>query len=146
MKITGVVAALILIQSLAFGDVTFKSSVDKTALKPEESLTLTIQVQANTQNLPAPSIPTFENLSVIGSSQSSGFSVSNGAVSSNARYILVLRPSKAGKAHIGSSSITIDAQTFSTDPIIVTVQAAKSLPKPAKLPKLKKDKGKYNYI
>jgi hypothetical protein len=69
-------------------------------------------------------LPKFVNLGVIRTSQSSNFSFVNGQTSVSKSFIYTLRPEKTGQAHIGQASITINGQTYTTDPIEIKVTKA----------------------
>lgn len=118
-------------------DITFNASADKNTVALDDTIQYTVSVSGNSVgNAPSPALPKFTNLSVIGTSQSSNFSFVNGQTSVSKSFIYTLRPEKTGQAHIGQASITINGQTYTTDPIDIKVtkaegKKAQSAPQPA---------------
>jgi len=106
-------------------DVTFNASVDKNTVELDDTIQYTVSVSGNSiGNAPGPTLPKFVNLGVIGTSQSSSFSFVNGQTSVSKSFIYTLRPEKIGQAHIGQAGITINGQTYTTDPIDIKVTKA----------------------
>jgi hypothetical protein len=69
-------------------------------------------------------LPKFEKLSVVGTFQSSNITMINGQASVAKSFVYTLQPGKVGQAYIGRASITINGQTYTTEPISITVTKA----------------------
>lgn len=130
MAKTGKILLLILfvfcIGSFAIAaDVTFNASVDKNSVAMDDTIQYTLSVSGNSVgNAPNPTLPKFENLNVVGTSQASSFSFINGQTSVAKSFIYTLRPEKTGQAHIGQASININGQNYNTEPIDIKVTKA----------------------
>ena len=106
-------------------DVTFNASVDKNTVALDDTLQYTVAVSGSSAgNAPAPNLPQFVNLSVAGTYQSSNFSFVNGKTSVSKSFIYTLKPEKIGEARIGSASINISGQTYTTEPIEIKITKA----------------------
>ena len=104
------------------------AQVDRRALSTDETLTLSITVNANAANSAAPQLPPLDGFQIIGSSSSSQISMINGSISSKAVYSYRLRPTKTGELTIPALGMTIDGQTYSTDPIAIQVTPGNGAP------------------
>ena len=107
--------------STAQGQEPIVAHVDRSTLSTDEMLNLTVTIHAASMNAPAPSLPNLQGFNVMGTSTSSQISMVNGAVSSRLSYLYRLQPYEAGDLVIESISVTLDGQTFSTEPIVVHV-------------------------
>ena len=106
-------------------DVTFNASVDKNTVALDDSVQYTVSVSGNSAgNAPSPKLPKFVNLRVVGTSQSSNFSFINSQTSVSKSFIYTLQPEKTGQANIGSASININGQTYTTEPIDIKITKA----------------------
>lgn len=106
-------------------DLTFNASVDKNSVALDDTVQYTLSVSGNSAgNAPSPTLPKFENLSVVGTSQASSFSFINGQTSVSKSFLYTLRPEKTGQAHIGQASININGQNYTTEPIDIKVTKA----------------------
>ena len=125
-KISLVISFAFFIFSTAFAaDVTFNASVDKTAVALDDTVQYTVSVSGNSAgNAPSPNLPKFVNLNVVGKYQSSNISITNGQMSVSKSFIYTLQPEKIGQAHIGSASININGQTYTTEPIDIKITKA----------------------
>ena len=125
-KISLVISFVFFIFSTAFAaDVTFNASVDKNTVALDDTVQYTVSVSGSSVgNAPSPTLPKFLNLNVVGTSQSSNFSFINGQTSVSKSFIYTLQPEKVGQARIGSASININGQTYTTEPIDIKITKA----------------------
>src|SRR5688572_4856048 len=93
------------------------ATVDRTTLSTDDTLTLTVSVNANAD----PGLPTLSGFNVVGNSSSSQITIINGAFNMAVSHIYYLQPYETGSLVIDPISVTVDGQTFSTDPISVQV-------------------------
>ncbi len=107
--------------SYAQGQGTITANVDRTNLSTDETLTLTITLNAAVSNLPSPTLPSLNGFNIVGSGSSSQISIINGAMSAQMVYSYRLQPYQAGNLVIEPVSVTINGQTFTTEPITVQV-------------------------
>ncbi len=101
------------------GPVTIE--VDRTSLTTDDFLTLTITVAADSMNAPQPELPNFPGFNLGGSNSSSQISLINGAMSTQTVYQYQLQPVETGQLTIAPLSITLNGQTYTTEPIVVEV-------------------------
>jgi len=113
----------------AQNDVSFTASVDQTTISSDDSLTLQLKLTGSFSGAGQPQLPQIDGFSVIGSSQSSQFSIVNGQMSSKVTFTYQLRPTRTGEITIPAISIKLNGQTYQTDPISIEV-AQGSVPKP----------------
>ena len=97
------------------------ATVDRTQLSTDETLTLAVTLNANVSNPPSPTLPSLEGFNIVGSGSSSQISIVNGAISSQLIYNYRLQPYATGDLVIEPISVTLNGQTFSTEPITVQV-------------------------
>jgi hypothetical protein len=103
-------------------DITFNASVDKNVVALDDTIEYTLAVTGNSLGrVPGPTLPKFTNLNVVGTYQSSNISFINGKASVSKSFIYTLKPEKIGPAHIGPAGISIDGQTYTTDPVDIKV-------------------------
>lgn len=107
--------------ALAQGQPPITASVDRNALTTDDTLTLTVVVNANSQQPPRPQLPSLEGFAVVGNSTSSQLQIVNGVVSSSVAYAYRLQPLQTGTLTIDPVTVTLDGQTYSTQPITVQV-------------------------
>ncbi len=107
--------------SAAQGQETIVAQVDRTTLSTDEMLTLTVTINAASMNSPTPSLPNLQGFNIMGTSTSSQMSMINGAVSSRLSHLYRLQPYEAGDLVIEPIHVTMNGQTFSTEPIVVHV-------------------------
>jgi hypothetical protein len=119
----GLLAASCLLVPVAYaqGDVSFTASVDKTTLSLDDQLTLTLTVEGQMRSVPEPRLPSLEGFQVYSSGRSQQFSLVNGQFSASVAFNYILQPTAVGKHTIGSAEITLDGQTYRTQPIEVEV-------------------------
>ena len=118
----------------AQGQSPISATVDRTSLTTDDTLTLTVTINANIANPPQPSLPGLAGFNIIGSSTSSQISIVNGAMSSRLNYNYSLQPYEAGTLVIEPVGVTIDGQAYTTAPINVQVTQGTGAPSPAPAP------------
>jgi len=104
--------------------VNFKARVSRNKLSTDERLTVKFSISAdgmniNQRNFTPPSFKGFQK--VMGPSTSQEYSFINGRSSAKVSFSYVLQPLKTGKLTIGSASITVDGQKYTTQPIEITI-------------------------
>ena len=98
------------------------AEVDRTELSTDEMLTLTVTLEtASILDVPTPSLPDLQGFQVVGSSASTQIGIVNADIRIQAAYVYRLQPYQAGDLTIGPVSMTLDGQTYSTQPIAVHV-------------------------
>ena len=112
------------------------ATVDRTNLSTDETLTLTVAIHGSGE-IPFPSLPHFSDFDVVGQRESSRMSTRNQQTSTEVVYWYTLRPIRPGRATIGAFTVTVDGQTFNTDPIIIEVSQGSARPRPRLDPSLR---------
>jgi hypothetical protein len=101
--------------------VSFTASVDKTTLSLDDQLTLTLTVEGQMRSVPEPTLHSLRGFHVYSSGRSQQFSFVNGQFSASVTFNYILQPTRVGKHTVGSAEITLDGQTYRTQPIEVEV-------------------------
>ncbi len=119
----GVIALFVLAMLVlpALGQSPITAEVDRTILSTDETVALTVRINGATGNPTAPELPPLDGFQVVGSSSGTQIRVVNGAFSSSATYTYHLRPIETGELVIPPISVTLNGQTYSTDPITIQV-------------------------
>ncbi len=112
----------------AQGNGVITASVDRTRLSTDETLTLTVTLNTNGSNPPNPTLPSLEGFTIVGSGTSSQISIVNGAMSTQLIYSYRLQPYATGDLVIDPISVTLNGQTYSTEPITVQVTQGTGTP------------------
>lgn len=122
--------ALVCVMSLLLGragpvfaqdDITFTASVNRTAISTDDTLTLQLTLAGTFSGANQPQLPPLEGFAVVGTSQSSQFSVVNGKTSSQVVFTYRLQPTQIGTLTIPAIPIQMGGQTYQTDPITIEV-------------------------
>jgi len=113
---------------LAQSDITFTATVDRATLSSDQLLTLQLTLAGTFRSSGRPALPALDGFAVVGSSQSSQFSMINGKTSSQVNYIYQLQPTKTGALTIPAISIEVGGQTYQTQPVTVEVTAGAAPP------------------
>ena len=103
--------------------------MDRTTLSTGEMLTLTIVV--NDANASAPGMPMLDGFQIVNTSKSSQLSIINGKISSLATYNYVLQPTRSGSLTIPGIPVTVDGQTYTTQPVTIEVTQGAAPARPA---------------
>jgi hypothetical protein len=135
MKYLLVLAMIIILLMLAVapgyaqGNGVISASVDRTTLSTDETLILSVTLNAaDGANLSRPSLPSLDGFNVVGSGSSSQISIINGAVSMQWVYSYHLQPYTTGDLVIGPISVTLNGQTYTSEPINVQVTQGTGAP------------------
>ena len=112
----------------AQGNGVITASVDRTKLSTDETLTLAVTLNTNDSNPPNPTLPSLEGFTIVGSGTSSQISIVNGAMSTQLIYSYRLQPYATGDLVIDPISVTLNGQTYSTEPITVQVTQGTGTP------------------
>ncbi len=124
-------------RSAAHAQSPITATADRTSLSTDETLMLTVAVETDQQDV-TPALPSFEGFDVVGTSTGREIVFSGGAVNVKSTYSFQLRPTMAGTLTIPAVSVTIDGQTYTTEPIPITVAQGQGLgapsPPPGSLP------------
>ena len=117
-----IVLALLLLRAAtwSFGDVSVTAAVDQARVNFGESVTLTISVNG-AQNIPAPSIPAIDGLSLAGPAVNQSFSMINGQMSQSVSLGYQVTPTRMGEFTIPALEVKIGGKTYRTEPIKLTV-------------------------
>ncbi|OQY46578.1 MAG: hypothetical protein B6242_07360 [Anaerolineaceae bacterium 4572_78] len=97
------------------------AQVDHANLATGEVLLLTVTVESQSLNPPQPFLPSLDGFDIIGTSTSSQISLVNNVISSKGTYRYQLQPTMAGDLIIPPITVTIDGQTYDTEPINIVV-------------------------
>jgi hypothetical protein len=98
------------------------AEVDRAELSTDEALTLTVTLNTSSiLDAPTPSLPELQGFQVVGSSASTQIEVVNADIQTRAVYVYRLQPFQAGDLTIGPITVTLDGQTYSTQPLAVRV-------------------------
>jgi len=107
--------------AFAQDQVTFTASVDRTALTTDDVLTLQLTLSGAFHSSGQPQFPPLEGFVIVGSSQSSQFSIVNGKTSSQVVFTYRLQPTRTGALTIPSISIQVGNQTYQSEPVTIEV-------------------------
>ena len=97
-------------------------TVDRTEVTTDDTVTLTITLSGG-GGLDAPELPDLPAFALVGRSQSTQMSIVNGVVSTGATYTYRLQPVQTGTVEIGGITAVIDGQSYTADPITITITA-----------------------
>lgn len=101
--------------------VEVRADVNTTTVTLEEEIKLTVYVSAPSTKIETPQMPSLPNFNIYSAGQSRQINMINGKVSALMQYNYILTPRFAGKTTIGSFTVKIDGQTYSTEPIEVEI-------------------------
>lgn len=114
----------------AYADVSVSSMVDRNALNPEDSLTLTIAIDtADEASVGQPTLPHLNDFEVLNewtsqSQQASMVSTPQGPQFKKVfslKYNFMLQPKRQGALAIGAVEVVVDGKTYNTKPISIRV-------------------------
>lgn len=126
MKQQLVLLMILLVSSLALGQVQFEAKVSKDKLGVNERLRVDFVMNEDGDNF---NPPEFSNFTIVGGpNQAVSNSWINGKRSYSKTYSYFLAPKGRGKFKIGQAEITIDGNIYKTTPVQVEVTAAVDQP------------------
>jgi BatD DUF11 like domain len=117
-------AALIIPVAVCAQDVTVALSLDRSELTVSDRLKMTITVSGAMRSVPDPQIENLQGFSMVGSSQSTRFSFTNGRISSSKSTEYTLLPSREGTFTLGPAVVEIKGQTYRSSTMEVKVVGA----------------------
>jgi len=118
-------AALVLAQGRG-GALEVTASVDRTRLSIGEQLTLTIEVRAETSDIPRFELPALAGFAVLGTREATQVTLQGGAIQGVARSAarsLTLRAERAGTLTIGPVRVAVGREVAVTNPIRIVVDS-----------------------
>lgn len=104
----------------AQGDQIITATVDRTTLTTDEAVALTITID-EAAGASDPLLPSLDEFNVLGTNSSTQISIVNGDMSVLLATTYYLQPRVAGDLVIGPVTTTANGQSYSTDPITLTV-------------------------
>ncbi|MGQ8868612.1 BatD family protein [Myroides sp. TSA_177.3] len=116
-----VLVCVLFTQSLA-AQATFEASVNKDQVPLNDVIQIEFTMNSDGDNFRSPN---FEGFSVVGGPNSSvSYAWMNGKKSFKKSFSYLLQPKRKGKITIGKASIVMDGETYTTNPITITVTDA----------------------
>lgn len=117
------VSLLVALPAPAFAqdDITFTASVDRTAITTDDVLTLLLTLTGTFNSSGQPQLPPLEGFAVVGTSQSSQFSIVNGKTASKVVFTYKLQPTSIGALTIPAIPLQMRGKTYQTEPIAIEV-------------------------
>jgi len=116
-----VLVCVLFTQSLA-AQATFEASVNKDQVPLNDVVQIEFTMNSDGDGFRSPN---FEGFTIVGGPNSSvSYAWMNGKKSFKKSFSYLLRPKKKGKITIGKASIVIEGETYTTDPITITVTDA----------------------
>lgn len=129
---------LFLLTQTVFAQVEFTAKLSRTKIGQNENVR--IDFVMNTPDGDNLQLPDFENFRVVGGmTQHMSQSVVNGRRSFSKSFGLTLQPTKQGVLTIGSASIVIKGQTYTTEPVQLTVTEPVQRPNDTSVPLVEPD-------
>ena len=110
-------------QSSASGDISVEATVSETTIYTGERISLSVKVSGNFTDVSRPTLPDFPGFRLLSStpSTSRSYSYVNGQSSTSYSYSYYLVAQQEGRHTIPSITVSIDDQTYRTDPIDVDI-------------------------
>lgn len=133
MKLLVIVTVVLLLgltvgTSQAQGQDLITAQVDRDVLTTDESLWLTVSVDASAGAASQPLMPVLDGFQILSSSSGQQITIVNGKTSRQTTYQYQLRPLRTGQLEIGTVAIDINGTYFTTEPIVVTVSQGTGVP------------------
>ncbi|PAU94915.1 hypothetical protein CK503_05450 [Aliifodinibius salipaludis] len=109
--------------SWAQSDVSVEASLSQTTVYTGERVNLSIEISGNFNNVSRPDLPQFEKFRLLSNnpSTSRSYRYVNGQSTVSYTYSYYLIAQKKGEFQLPAVSVSIDGETYSTDPIRVNV-------------------------
>ncbi|MCP4542343.1 MAG: protein BatD [Chloroflexi bacterium] len=107
--------------ALAQDDITFTASVNRNTISTDETLTLQLTLAGAFSGANQPQLPPLEGFAVVGTSQSSQFSIVNGKTTSQVVFTYRLQPTQIGTLTIPAIPVQMGGRTYQTDPVTIEV-------------------------
>lgn len=103
----------------AFGQIT--AEVDRTTVTTDDTVQLTVTMTSSAFNNQAPAMASLTDFDVLRTNVSTNISIINGNTQSQVIYQYLLQPMRAGTLTIPAITVSLQGQTYSTDPISLEV-------------------------
>jgi len=116
---------LVMLSGLAFAQIS--AEVDRTTLTTNDTVQLTVTVTGSGSTRP-PEMASLTDFDVLRSNISTNISITNGNMQSQVIYEYLLQPLQAGTLTIPAVTVSLQGQTYSTDPITLEVTAGTGSP------------------
>ena len=107
--------------ALAQDDIEFSASVNSRSISSDDLLTLELRLSGAFQSYDQPQMPPLDGFVVVGTSQSSQFSMVNNSLSAQVAFIYRLQPTRTGTLTIPAIPIRVMGHTYQTEPMTVEV-------------------------
>lgn len=128
---------LFLLTQTVFAQVEFTAKLSRTKIGVNENVRIDFTMNADGDNL---RLPSFENFRVIGGPyQQISHSYVNGKRSMSKSFGYTLQPTRQGRLTIGSATITINGQTYESEPVTLEVTAPVQRPNDTSVPMIEAD-------
>ncbi len=133
LGLAGVLLALIMGGAYAQIPEIITAVVDRNSMSTDETVLLTIKIDASEGNPSQPTLPELEGFAVISTSSGTQIMLVNGDMSVNATYEYTLRPYQTGTLVIEPVSVVLNGQVYQTQtiPIHVTQGTGQTQPLPS---------------
>ena len=112
----------------ALAQTPLTAQVDRTSLSFDEELTLTVTLSGEVITVPDLELPGLTDFVVTGKGTSTQIGITNGKITTQSIFTYQLRPLHEGSLVIPPISVTLDGQTYQTDPIPIEVVAGQAPP------------------
>ena len=122
-RAVGLLSVLVLLAPAALAQLTVHAFVDKTMMGDAETLLYTVEASGDFRDLGRITAPTTRGLTAVQTSpvQSWNVSILNGRQHQKLTLQWQYRPLGPGTAYVGATTLRLDGQTYTTDPIVVDV-------------------------
>lgn len=121
LGIAGVLLAIIMVPAYAQNPGIITAEVDRNSITTDETVLLTIKIDASQGNPGQPTLPALEGFIVVSTSSGTQIMLVNGDMSVSATYEYGLRPVQTGTLIIEPVSVLLDGQVYQTQPITIQV-------------------------
>ncbi len=116
---------ILLLAVSASAQFSLTASVDRSTVKPGESVSLTVTFEGAANGVPNPQMPALTNLKLsAGPFTSTNMSIVNGKVSATASFTYRLKAGQTGRAEIGAARLVYQGKEYASAPISITVTQA----------------------
>ncbi len=116
--------ALLSQELAAQDDIQVVVSIDRDTIGMDEQATLQVEIIGETQNLPAPQMPTLSMFEVYSQGRSSNISIVNGKVSASVTYRYLLLPLKPGTFPISRIAVVHQNKRYEGNAVQLTVASS----------------------
>ena len=119
-RAVGLLSVLVLLAPAALAQLTVHAFVDKTMMGDAETLLYTVEASGDFRDLGRITAPTTRGLTAVQTSpvQSWNVSILNGRQRQKLTLQWQYRPLGPGTAYVGATTLRLDGQTYTTDPIV----------------------------